>query len=104
MTIKEVFKMVDSYNTVSEMMGTNKIRVCWVSVDNGISFVEGKFSNYKDFNWFVRRNYFPTLIESITKFKDWDFNNGGNYTEVSELVWGWDDENISKFRIELTFD
>lgn len=104
MTIKEVFKMVESYNTVSEMMGTRKIKAILVFVDNDMAFTEGYFTDYKSFRGFVRKNYFPNLVTAILNCENWDFNNGGNYTEDVELVWGWNNENISKFRIELTFD
>jgi len=95
MTMKELFKKVETYNEIADMMGTNKAKLVLVEKDI-ISTCAGTFKTYKEFTKFVKDEYFPDVAENLIKSKEWEIDG-----EIT-FQWGWDKENTAKYGVELT--
>ena len=97
MTMKELFKKVETYNEIAEMMGTDKAKLVLTDIDDkfGYAKVEGSFKTYKEFTKFVKDEYFKDVAENLIKSKDWEMDG-----EIT-FQWGWNKENTCKYGIEL---
>lgn len=62
MTVREIFKKVDAYNEVAEIMGTDKAIVKVA----GFSFsCLDEFENFKDFRAYLKREIIDTLANAV---------------------------------------
>lgn len=95
MTMKELFKKVETYNEIAELMKTDKAQLVLTNIDNGFISVEGHFKSYKDFTKYVKGELFPDVAENLIKSKDWEIDGTITFT------WGWNNENISEYGMEL---
>lgn len=95
MTMKEMFKKVETYNEIAELMGTEKAKILLVEKDI-ITKCAGTFKTYKEFTQFIKDEYFPDIVENLIKSKDWELDG-----EI-EFKWGWNKENTAKYGVELT--
>ncbi len=96
MTMKEMFKKIEVYNEIAEMIGTTKAKIALTSTKNGFTNCEETFKTYKEFTKFVKDEYFPDVAENLIKSKEWEM--GGEIT----FNWGWDNDHTSTFGAELT--
>ena len=94
MTMKELFKKVDTYNEIAEMMGTDKAKLVLTYIDI-ITKCEGSFKTYKEFTKFVKSEYQKEVAENLIKSKDWELDG-----EIT-FQWGWNKEHTCKYGIEL---
>lgn len=94
MTMKELFKKVDTYNEIAEMMGTDKAKLVLTDIDI-ITKCEGSFKTYKEFTKFVKSEYQKEVAENLIKSKDWELDG-----EIT-FQWGWNKEYTAKYGIEL---
>ena len=94
MTMKELFKKVDTYNEIAEMMGTDKAKLVLTDIDI-ITKCEGSFKTYKEFTKFVKSEYQKEVAENLIKSKDWELDG-----EIT-FQWGWNKEHTAKYGIEL---
>ena len=94
MTMKELFKKVETYNEVAEMMGTDKAKLVLTDIDI-ITKCEGSFKTYKEFTKFVKSEYQKEVAENLIKSKDWELDG-----EIT-FQWGLNKEYTCKYGIEL---
>ena len=95
MTMKEMFKKVEGYNEIAELMKTDKVQLVLTSIDNGFVAVQGHFKSYKEFTGFVKEEYFSDVAENLIKSKDWEIDGTITFT------WGWNNENTAEYGMEL---
>lgn len=95
MTMRELFKKIETYNEIAEMMGTHKAKIALVEKDI-IAMCAGTFKTYKEFAKFVKDEFFPDVAENLIKSKDWELNG-----EIT-FQWGWEKENTATYSVELT--
>lgn len=91
MKIKELFKKVEAYNEVAELMHTNKAKIQFGEV-----FYSERFEHYSDFCKYVKREYIKEVAEKIL--------NADNVEFDSEIVIEYGTDIIagsSKFSIDL---
>ena len=96
MTLRELFKKVEAYNEIAELMGTDKAKIVLTTTCHGFTQCEGTFQTYKDFTKFVKEEYFPDVANGLIKSKDWEID--GDIT----FNWGWNEENTAIYGAELT--
>ena len=95
MTMKEIFKKIESYNEIAEMIGTDKAKIILTDNEGSYPKCEGSFRTYKEFTKFVKDEYFKDVAENLIGSKDWELD--GTIT----FHWGWDKENISTYGVEI---
>ena len=69
MTIKEMFKKIETYNEVAEMVKTDKLIICI-----RIGFEGVCFENYKSFKKYAKENFVDELITVLTEKNDFTFD------------------------------
>ena len=91
MKIKDLFKKVETYNEVADLMHTNKAKIQFGEV-----FYSERFEHYNDFCKYVKREYIKEVAEKILSADNCEFD-----TEI-EIEYGSDIfAGSSKFSIEL---
>lgn len=82
MTIKEMFKKIETYNEVAEMVKGEKLTI-HITLD-----ISGEyFEDYKSFKKYAKENYAESLIIALTEYKDFTF---GETHEIAFNCYGWD--------------
>ena len=75
MTIKELFKKVDGFNEVAEMIGTQKARIWFAERICGTTVLDGEwFATFADFRKYVRRFYVKEVADRIINDDEWQVN------------------------------
>ena len=70
MTMKELFKKVETYNEVAELMMTEKAEICFT-----YAFLSyEKFTNYNDFRKFIRKELIKDVADKILKADAFEFD------------------------------
>lgn len=69
MTIKEMFKKVEAYNEVAELIGSNKA-VLEITLD--VHFSE-KFSTYKEFKAYIKREWIDELAKAVEGYDKYEY-------------------------------
>ena len=77
MTMKDIFKKIEVYNEVAELMNTQKAKIAF-----GEKFSSDRFENYSEFRKFIRKEYIDEVADKILKSEDWKIDG-----EV-EIQWG----------------
>lgn len=81
MTMKEVFKKVESYNELADLMYARKAQV-YFSRPGGL--FGDSFSTYKEFQKYINDEYVEPLAEMILKSDEWNFDENA-------VVFDWTD-------------
>lgn len=63
MTIKEMFKKVETYNEIAELLGNRSAKVYFYTFPHGESF-----STYKDLSKYIRSEYLKEMADEILKY------------------------------------
>ena len=86
MTMKELFKKVDTYNEVAELMRTDKAEICFT-----YAFLSyEKFTNYNDFRKFIRRELVKEQADVILKSDAFEFDKDVEYKWTDSFGTTWD--------------
>lgn len=93
MTMRELFKKIDAYNEIAHMMGTDKARIYFYDISDGISLGGERFDDYGIFRKYVKSEYQKEIADKILKADCWDFDKdftfewaGGTATFSAELT------------------
>lgn len=92
MKMKEMFKKVETYNEIAEMMMTHKAKIQfgeWLHTE--------RFEKYSDFSKWIRREYINEVADMILTSDEWEIDGeleihygegifAGTSKFVSELV------------------
>lgn len=77
MTIKEMFKKVDGYNEVAEMLGTEKAELRF-KLDHWC--LSEAAENYKSFAKYVRETYIKEIADAVLKCDKYELNKEMQFT------------------------
>ncbi len=69
MTIKEMFKKIETYNEIAEMVKTEKLRI-YVNIGH---FHSIGFSDFNSFKKYIRNEYIREVEEAILKYDGYAF-------------------------------
>ena len=102
MTLKELFKKVETYNEVAELMSERKAAIHFTTCDPKCTLVRfgDTFKGFADLRKYVRENYTKEFADMILKSTDFEFDADikfewadywGNNAEIAcaELVAIW---------------
>ena len=78
MKIKEMFKKVDVYNELAELIVTDKA-VVWFAEELGPVTDGHSFSDYETFRKHVRREYIKDVADFILNDDGWEMNSNRKY-------------------------
>lgn len=78
MTLREMFKKVETYNEIANLMHTDK---AVIEFSEGIVTHE-KFDSYKEMSKFIKREYIKEVADKILK-ADWELDG--------EIEFSWTD-------------
>ena len=78
MKMKEMFKKVEGYNEISELVNGDKIHV-WFAENSVISFGKS-FTEYNEFRKYIRREYFKDVADFILGSDEWEMNSEKEFT------------------------
>ena len=70
MTVKEMFKKIENYNEVADLMRTNKEKI---ELSYEKYFAES-FTNYQEFRKYVKREFINPIPEKILNDTDFNFD------------------------------
>lgn len=70
MTMKEMFKKVETYNEIADMMCSRKANICFS--DN--TFTAECFEDYNSFRKFIKREYTAEVADKILKANSWEID------------------------------
>lgn len=79
MTLREIFKKVQTYNEVAELMYSQPAAVHFY--DRGC-FSGEKFSDYKSLSKYIRKTYFKEPADIILNCADYTIDEGKTFTWV----------------------
>lgn len=97
MTMKEMFKKVETYNEVAEMMRTDKASVYFY--DTNGSWTSGEhFRTYNDFRKHIRNEYIKEVADLILKADTFEMDSETSFIYKDRFG----EETISTFGAELS--
>ena len=70
MKMKDMFKKVEAYNEIAELMHTSKAKI---QFGEGL-FSSERFENYSDFKKYVRHEYIKEVAEEILNAEEWEID------------------------------
>lgn len=79
MTMKEMFKKVETYNEIAEMMRTDKAYICFADIQGTWSHGE-RFTTYPDFRKYIRSEYHKEIADKILKSEEFEIDGEINFT------------------------
>lgn len=86
MKIKEMFKKVEGYNELAEVMNAEKAHI-WFADKLCCSLTDGdSFTDYSEFRKYVRREYVKDVADFILNSDEWEMNSEADYTSNSGRV------------------
>ena len=68
MTIKEMFKKIENYNEIAEMVNTEKLRIHVT-----VGYETNCFDDFKSFRKFTKREYANGLVKILTEYQEFTF-------------------------------
>lgn len=75
MTIKEMFKKVEGFNEVAEIVNTEKAHI-WFGEKICRSIVDGEsFATFAEFRKYIRKYYVKEVAERIINDGEWKINS-----------------------------
>ena len=95
MTLKEIFKKVETYNEIAELMLSQKARVHYYDCS---CFSGEHFTDYKSLAKYIKREYFKDCADMILKADDYEIDGR------KEINWidYFGDEHKFEIVVELT--
>ena len=88
MKMKDMFKKVETYNEIAEIMLTQKAKIIF-----GEKWYHEEFKNYDDFKKYVRHEYIKEVADKILNSEDWEIDgtleipwSDGTSTYFAEIV------------------
>jgi len=87
MKMKDMFKKIETYNEIAEIMLTQKAKIMF-----GEKWCYETFNSYNEFKKYVRNEYIKEVADMILNSEDWEIDD-----EV-EIVWS---DGTSKFFSEI---
>lgn len=92
MTLSKMFKKIEAYNEIAELMGTEKAQI--YLADTTSCCVSGEhFKSFKDLRKYVMREYITEIAYQIINSDEWEING--------EITIKWNG-SVYKFTAELT--
>ena len=85
MTLREMFKKVETYNEIASLMHTTK---AVIEFSEGIVTHE-KFDSYKEMSKFIKREYFKEVAEKILK-ADWELDGDIKFSWTDAFGTTWE--------------
>ena len=92
MTMKEMFKKIEAYNEIAEMMKTDKAQIYFANVEGTWSSGE-HCKTYREFTKYVRYEYHKEIADKILKADGWEIDG------ELEIEWRG---GIARYSAELT--
>ena len=90
MTLKDLFKKVETYNEIAEMMRTYKAKIYFCD-----SFFSGEhFDTFEALRKYARKEYIKDLADRVLKFDGWEFDKG--------ITFEWTDSFGDTMTVTLT--
>jgi len=69
MKMRDMFKKIDAYNEIAELMHTPKAKIAF-----GEKFHSERFGNFSEFKKYVCNEYIDEVAEKILKSEDWEID------------------------------
>lgn len=92
MTLKDMFKKVEIYNEMAELMQTQKARIYFADLHGSYSYGE-HFNDYAGLRKYVRHEYINAIADKVLKSDGFEFdqeyeieNDGRRLTFLVNLV------------------
>lgn len=93
MTLREMFKKVETYNEIAELMRTDKASIYFAErVRAGIICSGQHFRSYSDLSKYIRREFFKEVADKLLKADNWEIDGemeisfaGRTFTYLAEL-------------------
>lgn len=100
MTLKELFKKVETYNEIAEMMKSRKAKIHFYVKASGCNICFGEsFDSFESLRKYVRREYLKQMADAVLKCSDWELDN------ESEIAWSdYFGEHVDTFGVDLVAD
>ena len=70
MTIKEMFRKIETYNDIAKLVGTDQIKIT-ITVD---TFYIESFQYFADFRKWLKKEWISEMGEAFLKYADFEFN------------------------------
>ena len=70
MKAKELFKKLETYNELAEIMHTQKAAICF-----GEAYYSERFNNYKEFSKYVKKTYIDEVAAKILNADNFEFDS-----------------------------
>lgn len=74
MKLKDIFRKVEAYNEIAEMMRTTKARIFFGDIIFARCIGGAHFSSYKELSQFVRREFYPAVAKMVLEFDGWEID------------------------------
>lgn len=97
MTLKEMFKKVEAYNEIAELMRTDKAVIYLYSKD---CHTGKEFSKYEDLRKWVRKEFIKGTADRVLNHDGWEFDKEYTFNWIDNFGW----EFNSTFTAELIAD
>ena len=78
MKIREMFKKVEAYNELAEIMNGGKAHV-WFA-EKSVITIGDAFKDYNEFRKYIRREYFKDVEDFILNSDEWEINSEKTFT------------------------
>ena len=92
MTMREIFRKVETYNEIAETMRTQKAAILFYDRDLGFFRLGEEFKTYQEFAKYVRRELVKEIADKVLKDDCWEIDGG------IEFDWAG---GIAHYEIEL---
>lgn len=73
MTLKELFKKVEAYNEIADLMNSRKAKINFYVREQGICFGE-VFDSYESLRRHVRKEYIKELADVVLKSSEYEMD------------------------------
>lgn len=75
MTLKELFKKVETYNEIAEMMHSRKAKIHFYMRASGCNICFGEsFESFESLRKYIRNEYLKETADAILKCSDWELD------------------------------
>lgn len=73
MKIRDMFRKVEAYNEIAELMGTTKARIYFADMI-GVCSIGEHFSSYSELSKYVRHEFYPAVARMVLEFDGWEMD------------------------------
>lgn len=75
MTLKELFKKVEAYNEIAEMMHSRKAKIHFYMRASGCNICFGEsFESFESLRKYIRNEYLKEMADAVLKCSDWELD------------------------------